>query len=1058
MPKRTDIHKIMVIGSGPIVIGQAAEFDYSGTQATMSLREEGYEVVLVNSNPATIMTDPEIADKVYLEPLTLPFLKRIIRREQPDAILPTLGGQTGLNMAKALDEDGILAQMNIELLGTKLAAIEQAEDREQFKELMATLHEPVPASQTVTELAPALKFAQEIGYPVIVRPAYTLGGTGGGIAHDEEELRMIAANGLELSPVTQVLIEHSIAGYKEIEFEVMRDQADTALIVASMENMDPVGIHTGDSIVVSPVQTLSDHDYQMMRDAALKIIRALNIEGGVNIQMALDPNSDHYDIIEVNPRVSRSSALASKATGYPIAKMAAKIAVGLRLDEIKNPVTNKTVAAFEPAMDYVVVKIPRWPFDKFPLADRQLGTQMKATGEVMAIGRNFEEALNKAVRSLEIRVADLRGERFEQITTPLLLASLMPARDDRLFRVAELLRRGVAVADIHAKTEIDLFFLNKILHIVRLEAAVSEHVGDETLMRTAKENGLSDALIAELWQWSFDKVRQWRQDHQVTVSYNMVDTVAAEFDSQTPYYYATYDGANEAVTSTRASVLVLGSGPIRIGQGVEFDYATVHAVKAIQQAGYEAIIMNSNPETVSTDFSISDKLYFEPLTLEDVLNVVEQEKPLGVMAQFGGQTAINLAQGLADHGIKVLGTSVADMNRAEDRQAFDEVIKRLRLPQPMGMTATTVNGAVSAASEIGYPVLIRPSYVLGGRAMEIVADETELRDYMVRAVQVSNDHPVLIDSYLEGAEAELDVISDGDTAVIPGLMEHIERAGVHSGDSMAVYPPQHLSNHVKQSMVQAAIDLAKALNVCGMMNVQFVIHHDKAYVIEVNPRASRTVPFIAKVTHTPIAQLAARVMLGDKLADMGFTTGLLPDSDQVAVKAPIFSFAKLPEVDALLGPEMKSTGEVMGMAPTFEKALYKAFIAAGIQIPTYGRVLITVADRDKQDALSLARRLADLGYDLVSTKGTGEMLKQAGISADVLGKVSDAEINPVTEIHAGQLQMVINTTRLDESAQSDSLQIREAAIANGVPLFTALDTVAALLTVLESRSLGVAAM
>ena len=756
--------------------------------------------------------------------------------------------------------------------------------------------------------------------------------------------------------------------------------------------------------------------------------------------------------------MSRSSALASKATGYPIAKMAAKIAVGLRLDEIKNPVTNKTVAAFEPAMDYVVVKIPRWPFDKFPLADRQLGTQMKATGEVMAIGRNFEEALNKAVRSLEIRVADLRGERFEQITTPLLLASLMPARDDRLFRVAELLRRGVAVADIHAKTEIDLFFLNKILHIVRLEAAVSEHVGDETLMRTAKENGLSDALIAELWQWSFDKVRQWRQDHQVTVSYNMVDTVAAEFDSQTPYYYATYDGANEAVTSTRASVLVLGSGPIRIGQGVEFDYATVHAVKAIQQAGYEAIIMNSNPETVSTDFSISDKLYFEPLTLEDVLNVVEQEKPLGVMAQFGGQTAINLAQGLADHGIKVLGTSVADMNRAEDRQAFDEVIKRLRLPQPMGMTATTVNGAVSAASEIGYPVLIRPSYVLGGRAMEIVADETELRDYMVRAVQVSNDHPVLIDSYLEGAEAELDVISDGDTAVIPGLMEHIERAGVHSGDSMAVYPPQHLSNHVKQSMVQAAIDLAKALNVCGMMNVQFVIHHDKAYVIEVNPRASRTVPFIAKVTHTPIAQLAARVMLGDKLADMGFTTGLLPDSDQVAVKAPIFSFAKLPEVDALLGPEMKSTGEVMGMAPTFEKALYKAFIAAGIQIPTYGRVLITVADRDKQDALSLARRLADLGYDLVSTKGTGEMLKQAGISADVLGKVSDAEINPVTEIHAGQLQMVINTTRLDESAQSDSLQIREAAIANGVPLFTALDTVAALLTVLESRSLGVAAM
>lgn len=1058
MPKRTDIHKIMVIGSGPIVIGQAAEFDYSGTQATMALREEGYEVVLVNSNPATIMTDPEIADKVYLEPLTLPFLKQIIRQERPQAILPTLGGQTGLNMAKALDEDGILAALNIELLGTKLTAIEQAEDREQFKELMAKLNEPVPASKTVTELAPALAFAKQIGYPVIVRPAYTLGGTGGGIANDEDELRTIAANGLELSPVTQVLIERSIAGYKEIEFEVMRDHADTALIVASMENVDPVGVHTGDSIVVSPVQTLSDRDYQMMRDSALKIIRALNIEGGVNIQMALDPNSDHYDIIEVNPRVSRSSALASKATGYPIAKMAAKIAVGLNLDEIKNPVTNKTVAAFEPAMDYVVVKIPRWPFDKFPLADRQLGTQMKATGEVMAIGRNFEEALNKAVRSLEIGVTDLRELRFEQVTTPLLLASLMPARDDRLFRVAELLRRNVSRETIHGKTKIDIFFLSKIQHVVDLEQLLVDHIGDETTLRLAKQNGISDALIASLWDWSFDQVRSWREEHQVTVSYNMVDTVAAEFDSQTPYYYATYDGANEAVKSGRTSVLVLGSGPIRIGQGVEFDYATVHAVKAIQRASYEAIIMNSNPETVSTDFSISDKLYFEPLTLEDVLNVVAQEQPLGVMVQFGGQTAINLAQGLADHGIKVLGTSVSDMNRAEDRQAFDDVIKKLQLPQPVGMTATTVNGAVSAASEIGYPVLIRPSYVLGGRAMEIVADESELRDYMVRAVQVSNDHPVLIDSYLEGTEAELDVISDGDTVVIPGLMEHIERAGVHSGDSMAVYPPQHLSEHVKQSMVKAAIDLTKSLNVCGMMNVQFVIHDNKAYVIEVNPRASRTVPFIAKVTHTPIAQLAARVMLGDKLADLGFETGLLPNSSQVAVKAPIFSFTKLPDVDALLGPEMKSTGEVMGMAPTFEKALYKAFVAAGIQVPTFGRVLITVADRDKQEALALARRLTDLGYDLVATSGTGAMLEQAGIKADVLGKVSESDNNAVTAIHAGKLQMVINTSRLDESAQSDSLQIREAAIANDVPLFTVLDTVAALLTVLESRSLGVAAM
>lgn len=1055
MPKRSDIKKILVIGSGPIIIGQAAEFDYSGTQAALSLKEEGYYVILVNSNPATIMTDAEIADKVYIEPLSISFIERILRKERPDAILPTLGGQTGLNMAKDLSEAGILDDLNIELLGTKLSAIEEAEDREEFKSLMERLDEPVPESRIATTLSEALDFADTHGYPVIVRPAYTLGGTGGGIAETHAELIEIATNGLDLSPVTQVLIERSIAGYKEIEFEVMRDAHDNALVVASMENFDPVGIHTGDSIVTAPVQTLSDREVQMMRDAALKIIRALKIEGGVNIQMALDPESYKYYIIEVNPRVSRSSALASKATGYPIAKMAAKIAVGLTLDEIINPVTGTTKAEFEPALDYVVFKIPRWPFDKFATADRHLGTQMKATGEVMAIGRNMEEALLKAVRSLEIGAIGLDDITFDEMSNEELLQALMPARDDRLFMIADLLRRGVTIEAIHDKTLIDEFFLDKLLHIIEIEKALAQHVGEIDYLTYAKKNGFADETIANIWQQTTADVRALRKRSKILPVYKMVDTVAAEFESQTPYYYATYERENESKKSDKKSVIVLGSGPIRIGQGVEFDYATVHAVKAIQRAGYEAIIMNSNPETVSTDFSISDKLYFEPLTLEDVLNVVDLEQPIGIVVQFGGQTAINLAQPLVENGVHILGTTVEDLNRAEDREAFDQVIKQLQLPQPLGRTATTVEGALAAAQEVGYPVLIRPSYVLGGRAMEIVASDDELKDYMQRAVKVSNDHPVLIDSYLVGQEAEVDVLSDGHTAVIPGIMEHIERAGVHSGDSMSVYPPQYLSQKVQDEMTQAAISLAQAMHTVGLMNVQFVIHENTAYVIEVNPRASRTVPFISKVTHLPLAQLATRVMLGEKLADMGFETGLVPADDMVHVKAPIFSFTKLPDVDSLLGPEMKSTGEVMGSDTTLPKALYKAFVASNIKVPEYGNVLFTVADDDKDEALILAKRFSDLGFALFATSGTGAYFESQDMSVEILDKISESNNNSVEALRLQKLQVVINTTQADDRAESDGRLIRNAAIENAVPLFTALDTVNAFLDVLESRSFTV---
>lgn len=1054
MPKRTDISKILVIGSGPIIIGQAAEFDYAGTQACLALREEGYEVVLVNSNPATIMTDREIADKVYIEPITYEFLARILRKEQPDAILPTLGGQTGLNMAMELSKSGILEELGIELLGTKLSAIDQAEDRDLFKQLMEDLNQPIPESTIINSVDAAVDFANEIGYPVIVRPAFTLGGTGGGMCNNEEELRQIAENGLTLSPVTQCLIERSIAGFKEIEYEVMRDSADNAIVVCNMENFDPVGIHTGDSIVFAPSQTLSDIEYQMLRDASLSIIRALKIEGGCNVQLALDPNSFNYYVIEVNPRVSRSSALASKATGYPIAKLAAKIAVGLTLDEMKNPVTGTTYAEFEPALDYVVAKIPRWPFDKFETGERLLGTQMKATGEVMAIGRNIEESLLKAVRSLEIGCIHVEVPELSQVDDALLMNRIVKAQDDRLFYLAEALRRGFTIEELHQMTKIDLFFLDKLLHIIEIEQQLKETIKDVDTLCLAKQNGFADKKIAKLWQMTMEEVRQFRLANQIKPVYKMVDTCAAEFESSTPYFYSTYEFENESIRSPKDSVLVLGSGPIRIGQGVEFDYATVHSVKAIQKAGYEAVIMNSNPETVSTDFSISDKLYFEPLTIEDVLNVIELEQPIGVIVQFGGQTAINLAEQLVKNGVNILGTQIEDLDRAENRDLFEQALKDLNIPQPPGDTATNKAEAVEIAKRIGYPVLVRPSYVLGGRAMEIVQNQADLEDYMENAVKASPEHPVLVDRYLVGKECEVDAISDGKNVLIPGIMEHIERAGVHSGDSMAVYPPQTLSPEQIQTIEDYTKRLAIGLNCVGMMNIQFVIHDDQVYVIEVNPRASRTVPFLSKVTGIPMAQVATRAILGEDLAEMGYPNGLYPTSENVHIKAPVFSFTKLLKVDTYLGPEMKSTGEVMGSDKNLEKALYKAFEASGLHIPSFGTVLFTIADDSKEEALSLAKRFVEIGFSILATSGTAKYFEQNGIKCKTVAKIHQAsEKHVIDYIRDGSLQMVINT--MDKNRQNnaeDGFHIRRESVEHGVPLFTSLDTADAILKVMESQA------
>ncbi|WP_381420086.1 carbamoyl-phosphate synthase large subunit [Staphylococcus hyicus] len=1051
MPKRNDIQSILVIGSGPIIIGQAAEFDYAGTQACLALKEEGYRVILVNSNPATIMTDKEIADKVYIEPLIHDFIARIIRKEQPDALLPTLGGQTGLNMAIELHNSGVLASNNVKLLGTELDSIERAEDRERFRTLMNELDVPVPESDIVNTLEQAFHFKEQVGYPLIVRPAFTMGGTGGGICHNDEELKEVVSNGLKYSPATQCLIEKSIAGYKEIEYEVMRDKNDNAIVVCNMENIDPVGIHTGDSVVVAPSQTLSDVEYQMLRDVSLKVIRALGIEGGCNVQLALDPHSMKYYIIEVNPRVSRSSALASKATGYPIAKLAAKIAIGLTLDEMKNPVTGTSYAAFEPALDYVVSKIPRFPFDKFEKGERELGTQMKATGEVMSIGRTYEESLLKAIRSLEYGVHHLGLPNGESYSLDYIKERIKAQDDERLFFIGEAIRRGTSLEEIHDMTKIDFFFLNKFKNIIEMEHALKANKGDIDYLKFAKRFGFSDRVIAHRFETTEENVYRLRQQHNIFPVYKMVDTCAAEFESTTPYFYGTYEEENESIVSKKEKIIVLGSGPIRIGQGVEFDYATVHAVWAIQKAGYEAIIVNNNPETVSTDFSISDKLYFEPLTEEDVMNIINLEQPKGVVVQFGGQTAINLADKLAKHGVKILGTTLEDLNRAENRKEFEALLNQINVPQPKGKTATSAKEALENARDIGYPVVVRPSYVLGGRAMEIVHNDAELENYMNEAVKASPEHPVLVDRYLTGKEIEVDAICDGETVIIPGIMEHIERAGVHSGDSIAVYPPQTLSQQDIDTLEAYTVKLAKGLNVIGLINIQFVLAHDGVYVLEVNPRSSRTVPFLSKITEIPMAQLAMRAIMGEKLRDMGFQQGIQPYQEGVFVKAPVFSFNKLKNVDITLGPEMKSTGEVMGRDLTLEKALYKGLTAAGMEVKDYGTVLITVSDKDKQEIVKIARRLNEVGYKIIATKGTADTLAEHGIRVETVGKIGGQD-DLLHKIQDGDVQIVINTMTKGKTIERDGFQIRRTSVENGVPCLTSLDTANALTNVIESMT------
>ena len=1053
--KRNDIKTILVIGSGPIIIGQAAEFDYAGTQACLSLREEGYKVILINSNPATIMTDVEIADKVYIEPISLEFVSRIIRKERPDALLPTLGGQTDLNMAVELENSGILEECKVEVLGTKLSAINQAEDRDLFRNLMHELNEPVPDSDIVNDVEGALKFAEKIGFPLIVRPAFTMGGTGGGIANNVEELKEITSFGLKYSPVRQCLIERSIAGFKEIEYEVMRDKNDNAIVVCNMENIDPVGIHTGDSIVVAPSQTLSDREYQMLRNSSLKIIRALGIEGGCNVQLALDPNSYDYYIIEVNPRVSRSSALASKATGYPIAKIAAKIAVGLTLDEIMNPVTGKTYACFEPALDYVVTKFPRFPFDKFETADRRLSTQMKATGEVMAIGRNFEESLQKAIRSLEtgLRHIGLKSKDAAALTDEEIQRRIRVCDDERLFIIGDALRRGYDWEKIVEWSKIDKFFIWKIKKLIDFEKVIAENKFDKETLLEAKKLGFSDLSIATLWNSTQKEIFEYRKNNGVMPVYKMVDTCAAEFESETPYFYGTYEEENESVPSDKEKIIVLGSGPIRIGQGVEFDYATVHSVWAIKEMGYEAIIINNNPETVSTDFSISDKLYFEPITEEDVMNIIELEKPKGVVVQFGGQTAINLADKLAAHGVQILGTSLEDLDRAENRNKFEAALQEMGIPQPLGKTCFTKEEALVIANEIGFPVLVRPSYVLGGRAMEIVYDEHELSHYMTNAVKENSEHPILIDRYLTGKEVEVDAICDGETVVIPGIMEHIERAGVHSGDSIAVYPPQNITEEQIATLVDYTERLAKGLNIIGLMNIQYVLFEENVYVIEVNPRSSRTVPFLSKITEIPMANLATKAILGMKLKDLGYKNGLAPVKDGVYVKVPVFSFSKLTRVDISLGPEMKSTGEVMGKDTTLEKALYKGLIGAGRKMPLHGSILFTVADKHKEEACELARRFQEIGFRIWATEGTANYFEEHSVRTKIGYKIEEnPEINLIDLIQTGKVQYIVNTMTKGKQSERDGFQIRRTSVENGVPCLTSMDTVEAILKVIESMS------
>ena len=1054
MPKRSDIKKVMVIGSGPIVVGQAAEFDYAGTQACMALKEEGYEVVLVNSNPATIMTDTNIADKVYMEPLTLEYVAKIVRYERPDAIVPGLGGQTGLNLAVQLAKKGVLEECQVEILGTSFESIEMAEDRELFKELCERIGEPVLPSDVTESIEGGVAIAARIGYPVILRPAFTLGGTGGGFADNEEELRELMRTALDLSPVHQVLVEKSIKGYKEIEFEVMRDANDTAIAICSMENVDPVGVHTGDSIVVAPAQTLTDKEYQLLRGSALKLIRALKIEGGCNVQFALDPHSFEYYLIEVNPRVSRSSALASKASGFPIARVSAKIAIGMHLDEIQ--IAN-TPASFEPSIDYVVTKVARFPFDKFADASNELGTQMKATGEVMSIGRTMEESLLKAVRSLETGVCHIHHKKFDSMPTADMLEYIRKATDDRLYAIAELIRRGVDPGLVYDRTKIDMFFLEKIKNIVEAEPRVKAAPMNVEVLRDAKRMGFGDKYIAQLWGTTEAEVFLMRKRENILPVYKMIDTCAGEFDAYVPYFYSTYEKENESRVSDKKKIVVLGSGPIRIGQGVEFDYSTVHAIWTIRQAGYEAIIINNNPETVSTDYTTSDKLYFEPLTVEDVMNVLTLEQPDGVIVSLGGQTAINLAEPLAALGAPIIGTGIEAIRNAEDRGCFEAIMTKLEIPQPMAEAVTDIEAGVRAANRIGYPVLVRPSYVLGGRAMQIVSNEEALRRYLQTAVEVNVDQPVLVDKYIMGKELEVDAVCDGTDVFVPGIMEHVEHTGIHSGDSISVYPTFSVSPKVKKDILDYTVRLGVEIGIVGLYNIQFIVdEREDVYVIEVNPRSSRTVPFLSKATGVPLADIATRVMLGVSLKAQGINQLYPEEKKRWFVKTPAFSFAKLRGMDSYLSPEMKSTGEAIGYDKSLNRALYKSLQASGLNVENYGTIFVTIANADQQRALPLVRRFYNLGFNIEATRGTALFLREHGIKTRMRRKLSEGSTEIIDSLRQGHVNYVINTMALDKhSAHRDGYQIRRAAVENNISLFTSLETVGVLLNVLEEITMSV---
>ncbi len=1049
MAKRTDLKKIMIIGSGPIIIGQAAEFDYAGAQACLALKEEGYEVVLVNSNPATIMTDTTIADKVYMEPLTLEYVAKIIRHERPDAIVPGIGGQTGLNLVMQLEKKGILKECRVELLGTSSDSIERAEDRELFKELCQSIGEPVIPSEITYSIEEAKEAAARIGYPVVLRPAFTLGGTGGGFANNDEELTEIGLNAFKLSPVHQVLVEKSVKGYKEIEFEVMRDSNDHAITICGMENIDPVGVHTGDSLVVAPIMTLSDHDLKMLNDSAIKIIKELKIAGGCNVQFALDPHSSNYYLIEVNPRVSRSSALASKASGYPIAKVTAKIAVGMALEDIKIANTN---AAFEPKLDYVIAKLPRFPFDKFASATNTLSTQMKATGEVMGIGSNLEECLLKGVRSLEIGACHFHLPKFDGMTTQELLSYIEQFRDDNIFAIAELLRRDVTVAEIHDITKITPYFLEAVERIVAMERRLAKSRDLETF-KAAKAMGFGDKYIAKLWGVKEINIYNLRKENGIFPVFKMVDT--CHTNAYIPYFYSSYQGENTSVLTDKKKIVVLGAGPIRIGQGVEFDYSTVHAVTTIKNSGYEAIIINNNPETVSTDYTTADKLYFEPLTPEDVMNIIEFEKPVGVIASLGGQTAINLAQPLMDRGVKIIGTDCAAIDKAENRDSFEKLLSELKIPQPTGRAVTKIEDGIAAAARIGYPVLVRPSFVLGGRAMQIVANEEQLRQYLKSAVEIDEDKPVLVDKYIEGREVEVDAICDGINVFVPGIMELVERTGVHSGDSISVYPSFSISNKVKGTILQYAKKLGLGIGIIGLYNIQFIVDNDdNVFIIEVNPRSSRTVPFLSKATGYSLADIATEVILGKSLKEQGIFDIYPEEKERWYVKAPVFSFNKIRGLDAYLSPEMKSTGEAIGYDRTMTRALYKALQAAGMRVQNYGTVLATIADRDKPEALELIRRFYNLGFNIEATEGTAKYLKANGIRTHSLRKISEGSEEIPNALRQGHIAYVINT-RDPGSDQQDGIQIRQIATEYNVTMFTALDTVKVLLDVLEETTLTI---